>query len=143
MSSRRTRTCPTRRTRTTGRASPARRASASSTSAPSSPGRAPTPVAPSTPSQTPANISSRYLGSVLAACAAVLVAGCSGAQHAAAPAPTSTASSPTLSCAAGGRVVKGSVPDYPDRPFLLAAAGDGGRGRPLVIALHGSGGSPE
>lgn len=35
------------------------------------------------------------------------------------------------------------MPDYPDRPFLLAPAADGGRGRPLVVALHGSGGSPE
>src|SRR3954449_12146567 len=136
MSSRRTRTCPTRQTRTTGRASPARRASASSTSGPSSPARAPTPVVRSTPSPTPANISSRHHQIAVAVCTAVLSAGCSGAKHEALPAPTS-------SCAAREAVVKAVVSDYPDRPFLLSVPAGGGRGRPLVVGLHGSGSGPE
>jgi len=32
---------------------------------------------------------------------------------------------------------------YPDRPFLLSAAAGGGQGRPLVVALHGSGSGPQ
>ena len=57
-SSRRTRTCPTPPTPTTGRGSPARRASGSSSSAPSSPAsRAPSPAGRSTRSPTPASTS--------------------------------------------------------------------------------------
>ena len=69
-------------------------------------------------------------------CAAVVIAGCSGTKHATVPAPTSF-------CDAGAGVVRSSVPDYADRPFLLAGAVGGGRGRPLVVGLHGSGSGPE
>ena len=62
-SSRRTRTCPTPPTPTTGRGSPARRASGSSSSARSSPAsRAPSPAARSTRSPTPASTSEPLAG---------------------------------------------------------------------------------
>src|SRR3954453_15928145 len=123
----------------TGRASPARRASASSKSAPSSPGRAPTPVARSTPSPTPANISSRSFDYAVAVCAALVKAACSDNRHVALERP---GADPSL-CAAGTGLVKSTLAEYPDRPLLLQAPTTGGRGRPLVIALHGSGAGPE
>ena len=46
-------------------------------------------------------------------------------------------------CGGGGGLVRGQVADYGDRPFLLQAPAGGGKGQPLVIALHGSGGSPD
>src|SRR3954453_7851837 len=123
----------------TGRASPARRASASSKSAPSSPGRAPTPVARSIPSPTPANISSRSLHYAVAVCAALVIAACSDNRHVAVKQPSADASL----CAAGAGLVRSTLAAYPDRPLLLQAPATGGRGRPLVIALHGSGAGPK
>ena len=37
----------------------------------------------------------------------------------------------------------GQVAAYADRPFLVSTPAHGGRGRPLVVALHGSGVGPE
>ena len=48
----------------------------------------------------------------------------------------------TPSCAVAAGVVTSTLSDFRDRPFLTSAAVGGGRGRPLVVALHGSGGSP-
>lgn len=45
-------------------------------------------------------------------------------------------------CDAGGQLVEDHVAWDRDRPYLLSTPRDGGRGRPLVLALHGSGGSP-
>jgi polyhydroxybutyrate depolymerase len=45
-------------------------------------------------------------------------------------------------CRAGGRLVAGHLDWDRQRPFLLSAPPAGGRGRPLVVALHGSGGTP-
>ena len=53
--------------------------------------------------------------------------------------------SPSVSptCTTGGRLAAGQVTDFSDRPFLVSTPPNGGRGRPLVVALHGSGASPE
>jgi polyhydroxybutyrate depolymerase len=46
-------------------------------------------------------------------------------------------------CESGSGLAKARLADEPDRPYLLRAPTAGGRGRPLVIALHGSGSGPE
>ena len=48
----------------------------------------------------------------------------------------------TSQCDTGGRLLEAHVASDRDRPFLLSTPSEGGRGRPLVVALHGSGGTP-
>jgi polyhydroxybutyrate depolymerase len=45
-------------------------------------------------------------------------------------------------CDGAARQIEARLAPDPDRPFLLAVPPHGGRGRPLVVALHGSGGTP-
>src|SRR3954470_17511659 len=45
-------------------------------------------------------------------------------------------------CDRGARQIEARMAPDQDRPFLLSVPRDGGRGRPLVVALHGSGGTP-
>ena len=75
-----------------------------------------------------------------------LLAGCGGHDaHGSArgtPAPTVVQDDRTSWCDAGGRLVEAHVDSDRARPFLLSTPKAGGRGRPLVVALHGSGGSP-
>ena len=67
-----------------------------------------------------------------------LVAACGG--HGAQPSSV-TSDDKTSLCDSGGRMVEARLSWDPERPFLLSAPRAGGRGRPLVIALHGSGGT--
>ena len=47
-----------------------------------------------------------------------------------------------MQCDSGGRMVEAHIDGDRQRPFLLSAPKSGGRGNPLVVALHGSGGTP-
>src|SRR4051795_711097 len=62
--------------------------------------------------------------------------------------PRSAGASPVVAeghrslCDVGARQIEARMAPDHDRPFLLSVPRDGGRGRPLVVALHGSGGTP-
>ena len=68
-----------------------------------------------------------------------VVAGCGGGAHSSRQVVRDDRSP---WCDSGGRLVEGHVPGEPERPYLLSAPTSGGRGKPLVVALHGTGGSP-
>jgi polyhydroxybutyrate depolymerase len=75
----------------------------------------------------------------------VLAAGCGGHGHMDGAASSSEAAVPddrSSQCDSGGRLVEAHLAWDRARPFLLSTPHAGGRGKPLVVALHGSGGTP-
>ena len=115
-SSRRTRTCRTPPTPTTGRGSPARRASGSSSSARSSPAsRAPSRVVRSTPSRTPASTCRRACSPRRTAGGGAGVPGAAGSpRYADGPAL------PTMSTSWGARVHRGELATLVDTQQRVA-----------------------
>src|SRR4051812_17489612 len=71
-----------------------------------------------------------------------VLAACTNASAPTAGRPSARPDTGRSLCDAGSRLIESRLPTEPERPFLLAAPPEGGRGRPLVIALHGSGGTP-
>ena len=75
-----------------------------------------------------------------------LVAGCGGhdgdGHGRATSAPAVVQDDRASLCDSGGRLVGAHIEADRARPFLLSTPRDGGREKPLVVALHGSGGTP-
>ena len=68
-----------------------------------------------------------------------LLAACAGAST---QGPLAVQDDRASLCESGGQLVEAHVASDRDRPYLLSAPSAGGRATPLVVALHGSGGTP-
>jgi polyhydroxybutyrate depolymerase len=71
-----------------------------------------------------------------------LIAGCNDASSRPDAQPSAVTDETSSLCDAGRPLLQAHVAWDRERPYLLAVPPAGGRGRPLVVALHGSGGSP-